>query len=69
MPRIKVAAAHIAPVFLELGATIEKACSIISEAAGHGAQLVAFPETYIPAFPVWSALRSMFIATARLLKN
>ncbi len=58
MPRIKVAAAHVAPVFLELGATIEKACSIISEAAGNGARLVAFPETYIPAFPVWSALRS-----------
>ncbi len=58
MPCIKVAAAHVAPVFLERGATIEKTCSIISEAARHGAQLVAFPETYIPAFPVWSALRS-----------
>ncbi len=58
MSRIKVAAAHVAPVFLELHATIEKTCSVISEAAEHGAQLVAFPETYIPAFPVWSALRS-----------
>jgi aliphatic nitrilase len=58
MPSIKAAAAHVAPVFLEVGATIEKTCSIISEAAGHGAQLVAFPEAYIPAFPVWSALRS-----------
>jgi aliphatic nitrilase len=57
MPHIKVAAAHMAPVFLELGATIKKACSAISEAAANGAQLVAFPETYIPAFPVWSALR------------
>jgi aliphatic nitrilase len=58
MPRIKAAAAHVAPVFLEVGATIEKTCSIISEAAEHRAQLVAFPEAYIPAFPVWSALRS-----------
>lgn len=58
MSRIKVAAAHLAPVFLELGATVEKTCSMIAEAAGHGAQLIAFPETYIPAFPVWSALRS-----------
>jgi len=58
MARIKVAAAHVSPVFLELGATIEKTRSIISEAAGNGAQLVALPETYIPAFPVWSALRS-----------
>ncbi len=58
MPNIKVASAHVAPVFLDLDATIEKACSIISEAAGNGAQLVALPETYIPAFPVWSALRA-----------
>ncbi len=58
MMRINVAAAHVAPVFLELDATVEKACSVISEAAAHGAQLVAFPETFIPAFPVWSALRS-----------
>ena len=57
MTRINVAAAHV-PVFLELGATIEKTCSVIAEAAGHGAQLIAFPETFIPAFPVWSALRS-----------
>ncbi len=58
MSCIKVAAAHAAPVFLDLGATIQKTCSIIAEAAEHGAQLIAFPETFIPAFPVWSALRS-----------
>ncbi len=58
MPRINVAAAHVAPAFLDLGATIKKICSVISEAANHGARLVAFPEAFIPAFPVWSALRS-----------
>jgi aliphatic nitrilase len=57
-PKYRVAAAHVAPVFLDLEATVEKTCSIIEEAARKGAQLIAFPETYIPAFPVWCSLRS-----------
>lgn len=58
MSHSKVAAAHVAPVFLDLNATIEKVCSIVREAATNGAGLIAFPETFVPAFPVWSALRS-----------
>jgi nitrilase len=57
-PKYRVAAAHVAPVFLDLEATVEKTCSTIEEAARNGAQLIAFPETYIPAFPVWCSLRS-----------
>jgi nitrilase len=53
---VKVAAVHAAPVFLDRTATTAKAISIIREAVRAGAQLVAFPETYIPAFPVWAAL-------------
>ena len=56
LPRVKVAAAHAAPVFLDKSATTEKAVALIEEAARHGAQVIAFPETYIPAFPVWAAL-------------
>lgn len=55
-PAFKAAAIHAAPVFLDLDATIEKACALIEEAAKNGATLVAFPEAYVPAFPVWSAL-------------
>ena len=54
----KVAAAQVAPIFLKLNPTISKACSIIGEAANNGAELVVFPEAFIPAFPVWSALQS-----------
>lgn len=57
-PSYKVAAAHVAPVFMDVAATVDKACSIIREAAGNGAQLVVFPETYIPAFPIWCALQA-----------
>lgn len=55
-PKFKAAAVHAAPVFLDKAATTEKAISIIREAASKGAELIAFPETYIPAFPVWAAL-------------
>lgn len=57
-PRFKVAAMHVSPVFLDTAATIEKVCALIAEAARNGARLVAFPETFVPAFPIWSALRS-----------
>jgi len=53
---VKVAAVHAAPIFLDRTATTAKAISILREAANAGAELVAFPETYIPAFPVWAAL-------------
>jgi len=55
-PIFKAAAAHVAPVFLDRDATIDKACDVMREAARNGAQLVAFPEAYVPAFPVWAAL-------------
>lgn len=56
LPRFKAAAVHAAPVFLDRSATTEKAVAIMREAARAGAELIAFPETYIPAFPVWAAL-------------
>ena len=56
LPKIKVAAIHAAPVFLDKQATAEKATSLIAEAARQGADLVVFPESYLPAFPVWAAL-------------
>lgn len=57
-PAFKAALAHVAPVFLNKDATVEKACSLIREAARNGAQIIVFPETYIPAFPVWCALQA-----------
>lgn len=52
-PKVKLAAAQVAPVFLNREATIEKACRIIIEAGENGAQIVGFPECYIPGFPHW----------------
>jgi aliphatic nitrilase len=47
---------HAAPVYLDRAATLQKALALIAEAAAHGAQLVVFPESFIPGFPVWAAL-------------
>lgn len=55
---IRVAACHAAPVFLSAKATTERAVAFITTAAKNSANLIVFPETYIPAFPVWSALRA-----------
>ncbi|KAI0413927.1 carbon-nitrogen hydrolase [Xylaria grammica] len=55
---LRVAACHAAPVFLSAGKSTDKAISLISKAAANNAHLVVFPETFIPAFPIWSAVRA-----------
>jgi len=53
MPMVKIAAAQLAPVFLDKKATLDKACRAIREAAGQGAELIAFPEAFISGYPDW----------------
>ncbi len=50
---LKIAAAQIAPVFLDRDATTKKIVDTIGRAADDGAQLVAFGETLLPAYPLW----------------
>ncbi len=67
-PAYKVAAAHVAPVFLDTERSVEKSCSVIEEAAGHGARLIAFPESFLPGFPVWAGIEAP-IRTHELFKR
>ncbi|MDF3836907.1 carbon-nitrogen hydrolase family protein [Cupriavidus basilensis] len=54
LPRFKAAAVQAAPVFLDTDATVDKVVRLIGEAAGNGAQLVAFPEVFVAGYPYWS---------------
>ena len=49
----KVAVVQAAPVFLDLDASVDKGIAYIEEAAGNGARLIGFPETWIPGYPWW----------------
>ena len=50
---ITVAAAHLAPVFMDAAATAAKAAEWIGRAKREGASLVVFPEVFLPGFPYW----------------
>jgi nitrilase len=57
-PRVKICAAHVAPVFLDAERTVAKALALVTEAARAGARLIAFPESFLPGFPVWAAVQA-----------
>ena len=50
---VTVGAVQATPVFLDREATADKVCALVKEAAGHGAELIVFPESFIPAYPDW----------------
>jgi aliphatic nitrilase len=54
-PKFRAAAIQASPVFLDLDASVDKAIRLIAEAAGNGAKLIAFPETFLPGYPffIW----------------
>jgi nitrilase len=59
-PIFKAAAVQAAPVlrdsptYLDLQATLEKACDLIIQAGANGARLIVFPEGFLPTHPYWS---------------
>ena len=54
--KVKVAVAQVSPVFLDRERTVEKACKFIKEAGENGAELIVFPEAFIPGYPAFYTL-------------
>ncbi|MCI0521131.1 MAG: carbon-nitrogen hydrolase family protein [Chloroflexi bacterium] len=50
-PKVNVAVVQAAPVLFDRDATVEKTCRLTAEAAAQGAELILFPEAFIPAYP------------------
>jgi nitrilase len=59
MPKKKGVSKHLVavvqhpPVTLDRSKTLERGVKLLEEAAGHGARLVSFPETWLPGYPEW----------------
>lgn len=51
--QVHVAVTQAEPVWLDLQGAVEKTCKLIKEAAANKAQLIAFPECFIPGYPAW----------------
>lgn len=50
---MKIAAVQAAPIFMDTSATTDKLLGLLREAASNGAELVLFPEVFLPGYPIW----------------
>ncbi len=69
---VRVAAVQIAPDLESCGGTVAKVLAAIADAAGKGAQLVVFPETFVPWYPYFSFVHPPVLTGAehiRLYEN
>src|SRR6476660_7897951 len=53
MPTVKVTAVQAAYVLMDRDATLEKVEALLAEPAARDADLVVFPEVFIPGTPIW----------------
>ena len=51
--QVRVAVIQAESAWLDLDASTAKTISLIEEASQKGAQLIAFPEVWIPGYPAW----------------
>jgi aliphatic nitrilase len=71
---VRVAVVQAAPAFLDRDGSVEKAIGFIEQAGEREVDVLAFPEGFIPAHPVWyhfqpaTGTRSLDLAT-RLFQN
>lgn len=50
---VRAAAVQAEPIWFDAAATVDKTVTLIEEAAAQGAEIIAFPETWIPGYPAF----------------
>lgn len=55
---VRAAAVQLSPVLFSRDGTMEKVLQAIADAAKAGAQLIVFPETFVPYYPYFSFVQS-----------
>jgi nitrilase len=60
MTSLRVAAVQANYVLMDRAATLERVAALTAAAAGQGAQLVAFPEVFVPGTPIWIDTRPIW---------
>lgn len=65
---VRVAAVQIAPDLASRAGTMEKVVNSMREAARQGAELVVFPETFVPWYPYFSFVLPPMLAGAEHLR-
>ena len=65
---VRAAAVQIAPDLESADGTVARVCAAIAEAAGKGAQIAVFPETFVPYYPYFSFVQPPFMQGAAHLK-
>jgi nitrilase len=53
MANVRVASVQASPVLLDRDATIDRVVELTAKAAGDGAQIILFPEAFVPGYPDW----------------
>jgi predicted amidohydrolase len=51
--KFRAAAVQESPIWMDRAATTDKVIALLRQAAAGGANIIAFPESFIPGFPYW----------------
>ena len=60
MTTVRVAAVQATYVLMDREATIDRVAELTADAVGKGAQLVVFPEAFVPGTPIWIDTRPIW---------
>ena len=57
-PVFVAAVAHVAPVYGDVAATLDKVDGVAADARARGADIVVFGEAFVPGFPLWALVHA-----------